>query len=174
MILFHALLLNKTYGHLKNCQEASEHSYVTGCRVFPEGSSTRTTCLAGGAAVSRSIGGCLESMQQFLPAAGRTSLLFLRHCRWRPSCLCLIFITIFILETGVVPQNMGQVQQGSFVIWLVQTNKFACLWQEGHEKMICTLLDFWAEKKEVRDCLALLTTDISTSFKMKKQTMAAL
>jgi hypothetical protein len=55
------------------------------------------------------------------------------------------------------------------------------------EKMICTRLDFWAEKncilsptqygfrkrKGTRDCLAMLTTDISTSFEMKKQIMAA-
>jgi hypothetical protein len=54
------------------------------------------------------------------------------------------------------------------------------------EKIICTRLDFWAEKngmlspiqysfrkgKGTRDCLAMLTTDISTSFVMKKQTVA--
>jgi hypothetical protein len=55
------------------------------------------------------------------------------------------------------------------------------------EKMICTHLDFWAEKngilsstqyglrngKGTRDCLALLTTDISMSVEMKGQTVAA-
>jgi hypothetical protein len=56
------------------------------------------------------------------------------------------------------------------------------------EKMICTRLDFWAEgtgilsptqygfrkEKGTRDCLAMLTTDILTSFEMKKQTVVAL
>jgi hypothetical protein len=59
------------------------------------------------------------------------------------------------------------------------------------EKMICCTgivrLNFWAEKNGIlsttqygfrkergkRDCLALLTTDISTSFELKKQTVAA-
>jgi glycyl-tRNA synthetase alpha subunit len=50
--------------------------------------------------------------------------------------------------------------------------------------MICTLMDFWAEKNSIlsptqygfrkgkgtQDCLAMLTTDISKSFEMKKQT----
>jgi hypothetical protein len=51
--------------------------------------------------------------------------------------------------------------------------------------MICTRLNFYAEKngimsptqygfrkgKGTRDCLAMMTTDISTSFEMKKQTV---
>jgi hypothetical protein len=55
------------------------------------------------------------------------------------------------------------------------------------EKIICTRLDFRAEKnatlsltqygfrkgRGTRDCLALLTTDISTSFEMNRQTVAA-
>jgi hypothetical protein len=53
--------------------------------------------------------------------------------------------------------------------------------------LICTRYDFWAEKNGMlsptqygirkgtgtRDCLVMLTTDISTSFEMKRQTMAA-
>jgi hypothetical protein len=53
--------------------------------------------------------------------------------------------------------------------------------------MICTRLDFWAEKNDIfsptqhgfrkgkgmRNCLAMLTTDISTSFEMKKQTVVS-
>jgi hypothetical protein len=55
------------------------------------------------------------------------------------------------------------------------------------EKMICTRYDFWAEKNGMlsptqygirkgtgtRNCLVMLTTDISTSFEIKRQTMAA-
>jgi hypothetical protein len=53
--------------------------------------------------------------------------------------------------------------------------------------MLCTLLDYWAEKYDVlsasqysfrkgratRNCLALLTTDVQTSFERKQQTVAA-
>jgi hypothetical protein len=53
--------------------------------------------------------------------------------------------------------------------------------------MQCNRLDYWAEKNDIlsksqygfrkgrgtRDCLALLTTDIQTSFEMKQQTVAA-
>jgi hypothetical protein len=55
------------------------------------------------------------------------------------------------------------------------------------DKIICTRLDFRAKKNETlsltqygfkkgrgtRNCLALLTTDISTSFEMNRQTVAA-
>jgi hypothetical protein len=58
------------------------------------------------------------------------------------------------------------------------------------ENIICTRLDFTAKKngtlslsqlsqygfkkgRGTRDCLALLTTDFSTSFEMKRQTVAA-
>jgi hypothetical protein len=55
------------------------------------------------------------------------------------------------------------------------------------EKIICTRLDFWAEKNGILsstqydfskgrgtpDCLALLTTDISTLFEIKKPTVVA-
>jgi hypothetical protein len=55
------------------------------------------------------------------------------------------------------------------------------------EKMLCTRLDYWAEKYNIlsssqygfrkgrgtRDCLALLTTDVQTFFKRKQQTVAA-
>jgi hypothetical protein len=55
------------------------------------------------------------------------------------------------------------------------------------EKTICTRLEFWEEKngilspiqygfrkrKGTRDCLAMLTTDMSPSFEIKKQTVAA-
>jgi ribonuclease HI len=55
------------------------------------------------------------------------------------------------------------------------------------EKMLCVRFDFWAEQngalsptqygfrkgKGTRDCLAILTTDIKTSFEMKNQTVAA-
>jgi hypothetical protein len=53
--------------------------------------------------------------------------------------------------------------------------------------MLCNRLDYWAEKNDIlsssqygfrkshgtRDCLALLTTDIQTSFEMKNETVAA-
>jgi hypothetical protein len=50
------------------------------------------------------------------------------------------------------------------------------------EKILCTSLDYWAEKYEVygfqkgrktRDCLALLTSDVQTSFERKQQMEAA-
>jgi hypothetical protein len=55
------------------------------------------------------------------------------------------------------------------------------------EKILCTRLDYWAEKHNVlssgqydfrkgrgtKNCLALLTTDVQTSFETKQQTMAA-
>jgi hypothetical protein len=55
------------------------------------------------------------------------------------------------------------------------------------EKMLCTRLDYWAEKYDVlsssqygfrkgrgtRECLALLSTDVQTSFERKQQTVAA-
>jgi hypothetical protein len=46
-----------------------------------------------------------------------------------------------ILATGVVPQSSShkghancETWQGSFIIGLVQANKFTCLWQEAHEE----------------------------------------
>jgi Reverse transcriptase (RNA-dependent DNA polymerase) len=58
------------------------------------------------------------------------------------------------------------------------------MWQV---KMLCTRFDFWAEQnlalsptqfgfrkgKGTRDCLAILTTSINTSFEKKEQTVAA-
>jgi hypothetical protein len=55
------------------------------------------------------------------------------------------------------------------------------------KKMICTRLDYWAEKFEIRspsqfgfrkgrgtrDCLSLLSSDIRISFEQKKKTLAA-
>jgi hypothetical protein len=55
------------------------------------------------------------------------------------------------------------------------------------ERMLCTRLDYWAEKNDVlsssqygfrksrgtKDCLSLLTTDVQTSFERKQKTVAA-
>jgi hypothetical protein len=50
------------------------------------------------------------------------------------------------------------------------------VWTFGQKKMAhCLLLSMVVQKEKVREivCMAMLTTDISTSFEMKKQTVGA-
>jgi hypothetical protein len=109
--------------------------------------------------------------------------------------LCLLEIYYDILRTGMVPKSWYRTK----VVPILKPGKnpalsdsykpislLAC-GRKFMEKMICTRLDFWAEKngmlsatqygfrkgRGTRDCLALLTTDISTSLEMKEQTVAA-
>jgi hypothetical protein len=110
-------------------------------------------------------------------------------------CLCLFDIYNDILRAGLVPKSWYRTK----VVPILKPGEnpalsdsyrpislLAC-GQKLIEKMICTRLDFWAEKNGIlfstqygfrkgrgnRDCLALLTTDISTSLEMKEQTVAA-
>jgi hypothetical protein len=73
-----------------------------------------------------------------------------------------------------------EARQGSFVIGLVQTNKFAWLWQEAYGEnnmytfgLLSPTQYGFRKGKGTRDCLVMSTTDITTSFEMKKQTVAA-
>jgi hypothetical protein len=109
--------------------------------------------------------------------------------------LCLLGINNDILAMQVVPQSWHRTR----AVTIVKPGKDSLLSSSYRpisllacgrklmEKMICTRLDFWAEKngilsptqygfrkeKGTRDCVAILTTDISTSFEMKKQNVAA-
>jgi hypothetical protein len=65
-----------------------------------------------------------------------------------------------------------EARQGSFVIGLIQTNKFACLWQEAHGENDMDTFGLWGRKEWhiVSYSVLLLATNISTSSEMKKQT----
>jgi ribonuclease HI len=107
----------------------------------------------------------------------------------------LLIIFNDILKTGVIPENW----QKTKVIPILKPGKdpnnadsyrpislLSCV-RKLFEKMILTRMDYWAERFEMlsatqygfrkgrgtRDCIAILSTDIQTSFEKKEQTLCA-
>jgi hypothetical protein len=100
-----------------------------------------------------------------------------------------------IMGTGMIPENWSRAK----VVPILKPRKDPKLSDSYRpisllpcarkllKKMLYTRLDYWAEKYDVlsssqygfrkglrtRDCLALLTTDVQTSFERKQQTVAA-
>jgi hypothetical protein len=97
--------------------------------------------------------------------------------------LCLLGIYNDILATGVVPQRCNRIKvvpvlklgKGSLLLGSYRPISLLASSRKFMEKMICIRLDFWAEKNGILGPTqyGCRKTGISTSFEMKKQTVAA-